>query len=120
MGRQATQSANNGLQIKGLLSATEVKDDMKAKSKTTAKTGKVSPRKRATQRISYLSSLIDNISDAWISTDLDFNILEWNLAARSMYGWEAAEVIGHPLGEFMQSDYEGITWEAAIKTVLEK
>ena len=104
---------------------------MKAKSKTTDKAGKAKtelskvsiPRNRREQgdeRILYLASLIDNISDALISTDMEFHILEWNAAAESMYGWSAAEVIGHPLREFVRNEYLDTTREEVVKTVLEQ
>ncbi len=65
---------------------------MKAKSKTTGNAGKaktdsskVCAHKQGDERISYLASLIDNISDALIATNMEFNILEWNAADRA-YG----------------------------------
>ena len=80
---------------------------MKANSKTIVKTGKGkiksdannparSVPKRGHNRLLYFASLIDNISDALISTDMEFKVLTWNSAAENIYGWTAAEVIGRP------------------------
>ncbi|MBI5352895.1 MAG: PAS domain S-box protein [Chloroflexi bacterium] len=100
---------------------------MKAKSQSIDKTSKAkaesskdSARKQDDERISYLASLVDNISDALISTGMEFNILNWNAAAESMYGWRAAEVSGRPMREFIQNEYIDTTRKEAIKTVLEQ
>jgi PAS domain S-box-containing protein len=86
---------------------------------TAAKKNKVSARTQGKDHTSYLASLIDNISEALISTDPEFKILEWNAAAERMYGWKAAEVIGRPLGEIIQNQYENTTREAAAKALME-
>jgi PAS domain S-box-containing protein len=87
------------------------------------KTGKTSPRMdnhQDDERVNYLASLVNNISDALISTDINFHILEWNAAAEEMYGWRAEEVIGRLLQELVQSEYVETTREQIIQTVLEK
>ncbi|MBK9925880.1 MAG: PAS domain S-box protein [Anaerolineales bacterium] len=89
---------------------------MKAKTKPSM----VSKDKQEHDRSLYLASLVDNISDALISTDMSFIILEWNAGAEALYGWNASEVIGHPLREFVQSEYvDGTTRDSAIKSLVE-
>ena len=90
---------------------------MKPKSKPVTETDKVSRHKKDDDRTFYLAGLIDHISDALISTDLEFNILEWNRAAESMYGWKAAEVMGHPSGEFLQGEYENVSRQEIAEIV---
>jgi PAS domain S-box-containing protein len=64
----------------------------------------------------YLSSLVDNLSDAFIATDINFNITQWNKAAESMYGWRADEVLGHPIGDLIKTEYvEGDRVDAVQK-----
>src|SRR5438105_2136414 len=53
----------------------------------------------------YLASLTQCISDAIISTDLHFNIVSWNEAAETLYGWTADEVMGKPVGEVIATVY---------------
>ena len=64
-------------------------------SKTQTKSGPVGARKHTSTQtrdhISYPAILIDHISDALISTDGEFKIRVWNLAAENRYGWTAAE-----------------------------
>ena len=49
--------------------------------------------------------ILENISDAVISTDLDFNIISWNKAAEKIYGWKLNEVIGKPVHEITKLEY---------------
>jgi PAS domain S-box-containing protein len=50
-------------------------------------------------------SLLNNVSDAVISTDENFNILTWNRAAENIYGWKAKEVLGKPTSLFLKTEY---------------
>ncbi len=96
---------------------------MKRKTKATAKTTEATfgnRRKQDAHPSSYFASLITNISDALISTDMEFHIVEWNPAAEKMYGWTAAEVTGQSMLDFVQTEYAGITREEIIRTILEE
>jgi len=55
--------------------------------------------------ILYFSNLLENLSDAFIATDADFNIIQWNKAAELIYGWKAAQVIGLPIAEVLKTEY---------------
>ncbi len=52
-------------------------------------------------QMSYQSTLVKNISDAVISTDLSFSILGWNPGAEKLYGWKAEEVIGKKVNDLI-------------------
>ncbi|KAF0109018.1 MAG: putative PAS/PAC sensor protein [Anaerolineaceae bacterium] len=73
-----------------------------------------------TAQITFQASLVASASDAIIGTDMQYSILSWNPAAETQYGWKAAEVIGHPLRDFIQNGYLATTREAVIKEVTEK
>jgi PAS domain S-box-containing protein len=49
--------------------------------------------------------LLENISDAVISTDADFNILTWNKAAEMTYGFTAKEAIGKPVSLLLETEF---------------
>lgn len=46
---------------------------------------------------------IDELSDAVISTDINFKINIWNKAAELLYGWKNEEVLGKHIEEIFQS-----------------
>ena len=56
-------------------------------------------------QIPYQAQLLENVSDAVVSTDSEFNILSWNRAAEKLYGWSAQEVIGQGFGEIVPTNY---------------
>ncbi|MFX0172672.1 MAG: PAS domain S-box protein [Candidatus Hodarchaeota archaeon] len=51
------------------------------------------------------NNLLNYISDAIISTDLNFHILDWNKAAEKIYGWSKEEALGKPVAELTQLEY---------------
>lgn len=63
--------------------------------------------KLSEDEILYKASLLQNISDAIISTDNDFRIVTWNKGAEEMYGWTAREVIGYELQSIVKPLFEG-------------
>jgi PAS domain S-box-containing protein len=71
-------------------------------------------RKAIERRLRYQAGLLENVSDAIISTDMDYRIVSWNRAAEIVYGWYAEEVIGRPLHEVIPSEYDGTT-ESALR-----
>lgn len=50
--------------------------------------------KVAAGQIRFQASLLDQVCNAVIATDLDGRILYWNPFAEKLYGWTAAEVMG--------------------------
>ena len=65
----------------------------------------VSERRRAEEQIRYQADLVENVSDAIISTDLDFNIVSWNRGAEVIYGWRSDEVAGKTVNEVTMIEY---------------
>ncbi|MFX1502441.1 MAG: PAS domain S-box protein [Promethearchaeota archaeon] len=61
--------------------------------------------------LNCLSLILKNISDAVISTDLRFNILNWNKSAEIIYGWESNEVIGKPLQTVLKGRYKHLIFD---------
>ncbi|MBC7653217.1 MAG: PAS domain S-box protein, partial [Oligoflexus sp.] len=60
---------------------------------------------KAEMEISYLASLLENITDAIISTDENFVIKSWNKGAQIIYGWKSEEVIGKKFQTVMKTKY---------------
>ncbi|MDQ1275152.1 MAG: hypothetical protein QG610_725 [Euryarchaeota archaeon] len=77
--------------------------------------------KRAQEKLHYHANLIDNVSDAIISTDKELKIKSWNKAAERMYGWKADEVIGMKESDVLQTAFpEEFSWEAIARDIFEK
>jgi PAS domain S-box-containing protein len=68
----------------------------------------------------YLAKLIDNVSDAIYSCDINLKILSWNKAAEKIYGISARKAIGRVLSDFIQPKYQNTTRQQIIEEVLEK
>ena len=78
------------------------------------------PNTQPAREWNFTGNLINNIWDAWIVTDLEFNILEWNKAAEKMYGWTKEEVVNRQLTEFIKTEYlTEINTETALQELTE-
>jgi len=62
-------------------------------------------REQADEQIRHQADLLQNVSDAVITTDSDFNITSWNHAAETLYGWSADEAIGSPSRKILLTEY---------------
>ncbi len=54
----------------------------------------------------YLANLVEQTSDAVLSTDAFLNIISWNKGAENIYGFKKEEILGKPLGSFLKSDLD--------------
>ncbi len=57
----------------------------------------ITDRKKAEEQLHFQTRLLEQITDAVITTDLDFRVMTWNKGAETLYGWQEAEVSGQPL-----------------------
>ncbi|HUW90477.1 MAG TPA: PAS domain S-box protein, partial [Candidatus Nanopelagicaceae bacterium] len=76
----------------------------------------ITQHKKSEEQIRYQAKLIESVSDAIISTDIDFNILSWNKAAENMYSWSAEEVIGKNISETIRVEYPYDEEKTVLKT----
>lgn len=77
-------------------------------------------RMQINEKLPYQAILLENVSDAIISTDLNFNIKSWNKAAETIYGWKAEEVIGKPVAEVTQLEYPYDQEDDVVEQFFEK
>ncbi|WP_410509432.1 PAS domain S-box protein [Methanosarcina hadiensis] len=78
-------------------------------------------RKQAEEKFRYHANLIDNVSDAIISTDRELKIKSWNRAAERIYGWKADEVIGMKGSDILRTTFpERLSREAIAREIFEK
>lgn len=64
----------------------------------------VTARNRAEAQRRYHAKLVENVSDAIISTDANYSIQSWNRAAETIYGWRAEEAIGQITAQLLQTN----------------
>jgi len=67
----------------------------------------ITERKRVEESLHYQAALLDNVSDAIISTDMAFNVVSWNQAAREVFQWKAEEVLGQRWHSLAETRYIG-------------
>jgi PAS domain S-box-containing protein len=77
----------------------------------------ITEQTRARALVAYQALLVNTVSDAIISVDLDFHIQSWNRAAERQYGWTEAEVQGQVSRRLLQTEYLGRTY-AEIDRIL--
>ena len=61
----------------------------------------ITKQKEAAERLRYQAILLQNINDAIIASDLEYNITSWNEAAEALYGWSADEAVGKSFPELV-------------------
>jgi len=52
-------------------------------------------RKQAEATAAYIASMVESCDHAIISTSLDGTIVSWNTGAERLFGYTAAEIVGH-------------------------
>lgn len=62
---------------------------------------------KAQEVLRYNDSLLQNISDAIISTDIELKIKTWNRHAETLYGYTSAEVLGKNMENVLKTEYPG-------------
>ncbi len=63
--------------------------------------------------------LIRNTPDAMLAVTIDGSITSWNAAAEQIFGWTAAEVLGQPIDNILQTRFPEPLTPADILVVLE-
>ncbi|MBU1936478.1 PAS domain S-box protein, partial [bacterium] len=75
----------------------------------------ITKRDERERQIRYLADLVENVSDAVISTDMDFKILSWNKAAEDLYGWTRHEVKGKTVKDVTRIEYPANNQEDVLR-----
>ncbi len=70
----------------------------------------------AEEYIKYQAMLVDNVSDAIISTGPESHIVSWNRAAENIYGWKQEEVLGKKIADVLHMEFP----QSSIREVLEQ
>lgn len=80
--------------------------------------GEIAQMQQQTEALDkYHAMLLSKVSDAVFAADRNFLITYWNPAAERIYGWSAAEAIGHSAAELMHSIFPGTSREEVLQTL---
>ena len=80
----------------------------------------ITEKKKAEEKLQYLAKLVELISEAILSLDINFNIISWNKAAEKMYGWKAEEVIGKNIKDIIPAEALNDKRENILRNFFEK
>ncbi|HUB59104.1 MAG TPA: PAS domain S-box protein, partial [Puia sp.] len=76
-----------------------------------------SEQKHSADLIRHQAQLMEDISDAIISTDWDFRVVSWNKAAEKLFGFSLMEAKGIEMGELLRSPIDP-SMQQAIRELL--
>jgi PAS domain S-box-containing protein len=79
----------------------------------------ITDQKLASQKIKYLASLVENVSDSIYSCDMEYRIISWNHAAEQIFGMTEAEALGREISVACDIKYVNETRRSVTLKVLE-
>ena len=77
----------------------------------------ISERKRNEEVLSYQARLLEGVSDAITSLDMNRYIVSWNQACTDLYGFTPEEVMGKRIPELVEFEFPNSTTEEVFKQV---
>jgi PAS domain S-box-containing protein len=77
----------------------------------------IEEQKRKEEQLRYQATIMDNVSDIIITSDLDDTVRSWNKTAEEFYGIPAGQAIGKSVTQVVQLDYQNTTRQNAIKQI---
>ncbi|MCA9979179.1 MAG: PAS domain S-box protein, partial [Anaerolineales bacterium] len=80
----------------------------------------VTEQSEAVATVRYQATILNQIADAVISTDMNFNVRTWNHAAEKLYGFTAEEAIGRNMNEFVSTEYIGRDSQEVLQELMTK
>ncbi|HEX6333811.1 MAG TPA: PAS domain S-box protein [Flavisolibacter sp.] len=74
----------------------------------------IEDQKQKEKQLLYQATILENVSDIIITTDLGFRIRNWNKVAEKVYNLNEQEAMGRLMNEIIQFEYSGTTLEQAL------
>ncbi len=66
------------------------------------------------EELVYQSTILENVTDIVVTTDIDFTVKSWNKIARENYGITEREAIGKNISDLVRFNFYGTTKEEAF------
>lgn len=80
----------------------------------------IEDEKQKHEQFRYQSTILENVSDIFVTTDLDFNIKMWNRFAEEHYAIPTEEAIGQKVSTLLHFTFYGTTYEQSFAELHEK
>ncbi len=110
----------DGTPIWTLVNTNPLQDDAGGYLGALAMLTDITARRQTEEQLRYQADLLEQVSDAIISTDASFKIKSWNAAAEALYGWPAQDVFGRPMSEILPTTYLDGNPQLALASLLEQ
>lgn len=79
----------------------------------------VDDQKRTEEQLCYQATVLENVSDIVVTTDLDFAIRGWNSVAEHYYGIKEEDAIGHKASQLVEFTFYSGSLDDAIQSLLQ-
>jgi diguanylate cyclase (GGDEF)-like protein/PAS domain S-box-containing protein len=89
----------------GSLIPVEISAKMMEDGRLIGITRDITERRQEEARIRYLAFVMDKISSAVITSDVNLQITHWNKGAEALYGWKEEEVIGRLVDDVCGTEF---------------
>lgn len=80
----------------------------------------IEDEKQKHEQLLYQSTILENVSDIVVTTDMDFKVRIWNKIAEAYYGVPEKEAIGQRIGSLIQFKFYDTTAEEALEELKKK
>lgn len=80
----------------------------------------IEDEKQKHEQLLYQSTILENVSDIVVTTDLEYKVKTWNKIAEAYYGFPAEEAIGQRIGDLVKFTFHETTAERALDELKEK
>ena len=80
----------------------------------------IEDEKKKQEQLLYQSTILENVSDIIVTTDMEFTVKIWNKIAEAYYGIPEKEAIGKRMGQLVKFIYSGTNAEQALLELNEK
>ncbi len=80
----------------------------------------IEDQKQTENQLRYNATILDNVSDIIVTTDLEYKVKSWNPSAEHYYGIPAAQAMGERMSEMMQFQFTDISLATILKDLNEK
>ena len=80
----------------------------------------ITARKQAEEQIRHQALVLENLSDAVVASDAQYNLTAWNAAAETLYGWKENEVLGRNEVDLIKTEWPEADAERMRHTIAER